>query len=118
MLLTGDPSSDLDHLVQQYDTLLRSIMDKHAPVKRRVVTIRPAAPWYTNEVSVEKRKRRRLERKWRRTRLQADRQEYTRQCCVVNNLIKSLKSSYYTTIITENSTDQRVLLNTVSKLLH
>ena len=92
-------------------------MDKHAPVKRRVVTIRPAALWYTNEVSVEKRKRRRLERKWRRTRLQADRQEYTRQCCVVNNLIKSLKSSYYTTIITENSTDQRVLFNTVSKLL-
>ena len=115
--LVIDPSSDLDHLVQQYDTLLRSIMDKHAPVKRRVVTIRPAAPWYTNEVSVEKRKRRRLERKWRRTRLQADRQEYTRQCCVVNNLIKSLKSSYYTTIITENSTDQRVLFNTVSKLL-
>ena len=33
------------------------------------------------------------------------------------NLIKSLKSSYYTTIITENSTDQRVLFNTVSKLL-
>lgn len=92
-------------------------MDKHAPVKRRVVTIWPAAPWYTNEVSVEKRRRRRLERKWRRTRLQADRQEYTHQCCVVNNLIKSLKSSYYTTIITENSTDQRVLFNTVSKLL-
>ena len=115
--LVIDPSSDLDHLVQQYDTLLRSIMDKYAPVKRRVVTIRPAAPWYTNEVSVEKSKRRRLERKWRRTRLQADRQEYTRQCCVVNNLIKSLKSSYYTTIITENSTDQRVLFNTVSKLL-
>lgn len=49
--------------------------------------------------------------------LQADRQEYNRQCCVVNNLIKSLKSSYYTTIITENSSDQRVLFNTVSKLL-
>ena len=30
--LVIDPSSDLDHLVQQYDTLLRSIMDKHAPV--------------------------------------------------------------------------------------
>ena len=38
-------------------------------------------------------------------------------CCVVNNLIQSLKSSYYTTIINENSTDQRVLFNTVSKLL-
>lgn len=76
--LVIDPSSDVDHLVQQYDTLLRSIMDKHAPVKRGVVTIRPAAPWYTNKVYVEKRKRQRLERKWRRTRLQGDRQEYTR----------------------------------------
>ena len=35
----------------------------------------------------------------------------------MNNLIKSLKCSYYTTIITENSTDQRILFNTVSKLL-
>ena len=35
----------------------------------------------------------------------------------MNNLIKSLKCSYYTTIITENSTDQRILFHTVSKLL-
>ena len=54
--LVIDLSGDLDHLVQQYDTSLGSIMDKHAPAKRRVVPIRPAAPCYTNEVSVQKRK--------------------------------------------------------------
>ena len=115
--LVNDYSTDLDTLVDQYDTVLRSILDKHAPLKQRLVTVRPAAPWYTAEVTDEKRKRRRLERKWRKTRLEVDRQEYVYQCGVVNNLIKSLKSAYYTEIITEHSTDQRVLFNTVKKLL-
>ena len=52
--LVIDPSSDLDHLVQQYDTLLRSIMDKHAPVKRRVVTIRPAANAFQTKMGFSK----------------------------------------------------------------
>lgn len=60
---------DLDALVTTYayDSVLGSLLDKLAPLKERVITIRPSAPWYTKEISDEKRKRRRLERKWRST---------------------------------------------------
>ena len=61
------PPDDLHHLVALYNSALASILDKHAPVKRCVITIRSAAPWYTEEIKTEKKKRRRLERRCRAT---------------------------------------------------
>ena len=55
------PPEDLHQLVSLYNSVLATILNKHAPVRRRVITIRPAAPWYTEEIKGEKRIRRRLE---------------------------------------------------------
>ena len=96
---------------------LRLLLDQYAPAKKRLVTIRPFAPWYSPIVATEKQKRRHLERKWRKTHLQSDREAYQYQCCVVNELISSLKSTYYTSLINEHSSDQRVLFRTVNKLM-
>ena len=115
--LLQDQATDLDTMVDQYDRVLRQLLDQHAPKKKRQVTVRPSAPWYTSDVVAEKRKRRRLERRWRASRLQCDRDQYVRQCCVVNNLIATLKSAHYTSIINEHSSDQRILFATVNKLL-
>ena len=40
--------------VNNYDEVLRSLLDKHAPVKERVITVRPSTPWYTAEVTPDK----------------------------------------------------------------
>lgn len=85
---------DLDAVFTKYDEVLKSLLDKHAPVKERVVTVRPSAPWYTAEVTAEKQKRRQLERKWRASGLPVDRERFVYQCSVVNNMIKFLKSQY------------------------
>ena len=66
---------------------------------------------------VKKDIRKRLERKWVSTRLLCDREQYVHQCYVVNSLIESLKSTYYTDTINEYSSDQRILFKTVGKLL-
>ena len=63
---------DLHVAVNNYDEVLRSLLDKRAPVKERVVTVRLSTPWYTAEVTAEKQKRRQLERKWPALRLPAD----------------------------------------------
>lgn len=109
---------------------LHSLIDKYAPLKQRWIPIRPKALWYKSEVTEQKRIRRKLERKWCSTRSQSDRQHYVYQCSVVIHLISSLKSEYYTNIINQHSSDQtsihqsnqhssdqKVLLNTVNKLL-
>ena len=115
--LLQDQATELTALVDQYDNVLRSLLDLHAPLKQRTVTLRPHAPWYKPEVAVQKNIRRRLERKWRSTRLQYDREQYVHQCYVVNNLIDSLKSTYYNDIINDHSSDQKILFKTVSKIL-
>ena len=83
--LIKGPSSHLDILVYQYDNELRSLLDRHAPVKQRVVTVGPSAPWYSTKIAQNKRIRRKLEIKWRSTLLPSDRELYVQQCCVVNN---------------------------------
>ena len=98
-LLLSQPSSDFQSLVSRYNSVLLSLLGKHAPLKSKCVTIRPFAAWYTPEVAEQKRKRRGLERKLSKTGLEVDRENYAHQCRVVINLIDNLKSSYYTSII-------------------
>ena len=110
-------STDLSALVDIYDSTLRSLIDKHAPQKQHWISVRPKAPWYTLEVTEQKRIRRNLECKWRSTRSLSDRQHYVNQCGVVTHLISSLKSKHYTNIINQHLLDQKVLFKTVNKLL-
>lgn len=60
---------------------------------------------------------RNLERKWRSTRSQSDRQHYVNPCGVVIHLISSLKSEHYTNIVNQHLSDQKVSFKTVNKLL-
>ena len=52
----------VNELVDRYSIGLRAMLDKHAPIIHRVVTIRRHAPWYTESLRDVKRRRRRLER--------------------------------------------------------
>ena len=115
--LVQEQPTDLDSAVDQYDHGLRMLLDQYALARKRLVTITLVAPWHSLIVATEKQKRCRLQRKWRKTRLQSDRESHQYQCCVVNDLISSLKSTYYTSIITEHPSDQRVLFRTVNKLM-
>ena len=105
-------------LLRLYNSELSSILDKHAPLKSCMVTIRPAAPWFSEEIKLERRIRRRLERKWRRSGLPEDRIRFIEQNRIDNQLLFSARSQYYTKIIDENCLNQRKLFGIVSKLLH
>ena len=110
--------NDLTREVELYNSELLNILDNHAPLATQQVTIRPAAPWYTDEIKCEKRIRRRLERRWRVTRQSSDRLNFTRQCHRVSELLSSSRSQYYSELVKENKHDQRKLFGTVYKLLH
>ena len=75
-------------------------------------------PWYSDEIRKEKSKRRKLERKWRTTRLTIDRQIYAEQCNTVNSLISSSKKKYYSSIIADHKSDQKVLFSSFDKMLN
>ena len=92
---------------------------KHTPV-----TIRPAAPWYTDEIRAAKQKRRKLERNWRNAVRKGNgkdieyKLEYKQQCQIVGELLLQSKTRYYNKVIEENSGNQKRLFQIVRKLLH
>ena len=88
--------ASLNDLVERYNMKLGSLLDDHAPSKSKIVTLRPKSPWFTLEIQEWKVKRRRLERRWRKTRLTLDREIYTQQYVIVHRFILASKESYYT----------------------
>ena len=117
-LLKPGCSRDLSTSVHQYDSVLTALLDKHAPLRKRVLILRPNAAWYTNEIREEKTKRRKLERRWRASQLAVDRQFFVDQCKLVNKCIVDAKVAYYSGIIADNQLDPKKLFSTVNKLLH
>lgn len=106
-----------DQLAQRYITGLSSLINIHAPLIHRVVTIRPHSPWYTEPLRDAKRLRRQLERKWRRHNRDIDLRAYRVQCAVVVKHIHKAKTEYYSSRITECKNDQKTLFNITNKLL-
>ena len=70
--LCQDPPSEAVKLVDCYNTTLAGLIDRHAPLKTKTVTVRPQVPWCSEEIRKAKRVRRRAEKKWRTTRSVAD----------------------------------------------
>jgi hypothetical protein len=107
--LLSSSESSLAPLCDQYDTIISAIVDSHAPVHKKLISPRPAAPWYTGDIDVEKTKRRNLERRWRRSGLHIDRQMYLEQCQLVKGLIYSTKMNYFSSLIVENKPNPNAL---------
>jgi hypothetical protein len=52
----------LENVVETYDSALRSVLDIHAPVLTKTITLRPNTEWYSDELRYSKIKRRKAER--------------------------------------------------------
>ena len=84
----------------------------------RIITIRPRAPWNSDEIKEQKVICRGLERRWRRKRLTSDYQCYTDQRTVVKNTIFTSKVDYYSSLIYSAESDSKTLFRTIIRLLH
>jgi len=62
------PPLDLETAFRCYDQTLRHILDRHAPLVTKRVSLRQSVEWYDSECRAIKRTTRRLERQYRRQR--------------------------------------------------
>ena len=116
--LATTPAKDLSAFIDHYNTTLQDILNKHAPEKTKVITVRASAPWYSDKIDAGKKLRRKLERCWRKTKSLDDYNAYLLQCRRVQLLISSSKSDYYTSIIDENRANQKALYKIMDHLLN
>ena len=116
--LISHPSDNVNDLVLLYNNVLKELVDKHAPLKDKMISIRPRAPWYTSDIDTAKRHRRKLEHKWLKSALTCDWLCYKEQCQIVNSLLFESKKKYFNSKIKEASGDQKSLFKVMNKLFH
>ena len=104
-------TDDPDKLAALFDNTLHSLLDRHAPVKHKNITIRPCVPWMNDAIIL-------AERKWRASKAYIDLLSYRTTKNPVTFLSNKARSDYYTNFITENSTDQRRLFRASKSLLN
>jgi hypothetical protein len=114
--LITSQSENIDELVDQYNTVLSNLLDKHAPLITKTFVLRPDTMWYNEELRVEKRKRRRLERRWRRSKLTVDKELHAEQCHIVSNLIKKAKCQFYAQCVEDCHGNPKALFSLINKL--
>ena len=110
--------SNADLAVSNYNSIIMSALNSHAPVQQRSVTIRSNTKWYTKKITDEKLRRRQLERKWRSSKLEIHRQLYRQQCQRVQSLIRAAKIEYNSKRIEDCSGDSKRLFRVASDLMN
>ena len=105
-------SSDLLH---SYNSGLREVLDKHAPLRHRRITDRPSAPWLTVQIKEAKQQRRCAERRWRKSGLTVHRQIFIHHDEKVKKLFLQAKKNYVCNKI-ERSSSCKVLFHITDQL--
>jgi hypothetical protein len=60
-VLLTQPAADLVRLSDQFENVLRELLDKHAPEVTKSIIPRPNCPWFSEELRVLKQLKRRAE---------------------------------------------------------
>ena len=104
--LVNTPSDDLDTLVNQFNETLITALDKYAPKKTQAVKARKN-PWYNNDIHEHRRLRRKLTRRWHKTRSDKDKERMIAQRDRVKNMIHTAKSMFYQRALGDAGTDSK-----------
>ena len=88
--------SDLNELTSSYNSTLTSLLDKHAPMKEKVVVCRQRLAWFNSEIKCAIRTRRKAERKWRKTKSQQDFRAFKGAQNRATFVMNSARCEYYT----------------------
>ena len=115
--MVTSPAEDSDSLCEQYMSQLLTIIDKHAPVIRRTINVRPRQPWRTDDLQRMRQQVRRAERKWRHTRLTVHREIYSDLRDALKQSIALAKSAYYCAEIKSSARNNKKMYRITNDLM-
>jgi hypothetical protein len=116
--LVKSPAPDLETLLAQYNSTLSDLLDKHAPFKSKLLTLRPYSPWYNDTIRAAQRSRRKAERRWRKSKLSIHLQLYQEEHQHVKDLCNAVKKEYCLLKLEEAGEDQKKLFQLATSLLY
>ena len=94
--LIASPPVDVESGIDSYNSTLRALLDKHAPVELKRVSSRPSsARWYDRDCRDTKHRTRKLERQYRRLRTAESRAAWRLQFDAQRQLYQSKFTAYW-----------------------
>ena len=109
MLCASADCDNIDALSDCFNMTLTDILDKHVPLKTRIMINRPKIPWCNDDIKQLKRKRRRHEKKALKSDLPGDCNNYHKVRNQNSALLKSARVNCYSNLIDQCAGDSRKL---------
>ncbi len=114
-----NPSTELYALLHQFIDCISYVADKHAPLRKKTVTVRPYTPWCNEDIeNKKKREKRKAEANWTHTRIEIESHILCQKRNKVAHLIRKAKIEFYNQSNMEYSEQKKALFQVVNKLLH
>ena len=114
MSLQGETIEDL---VTSYNSKLREILDKHAPLKNCRLCLCHSQPWFIDRIKDGIRIRQMKECKWKTNPTEYNLNAFYQQRRYVTNIIKQAQRSFYIEKLLENRTNFKEIFTITNKLL-
>ena len=105
-------------LSHQYFHTLRNLLDKHAPVHEHKTPQHANKGFINSEILAAKRRRRKLEREWRRDNSAINHSRYRAAVNHFNRFLECAKTKYYSNMVRGNEDNPKALWNSIKKVLH
>ena len=109
-------SSDPNTLVELYNRLTLSTLNELCPLVTKEVVLKHKLPWYNNAIHAARQERRRLERKWKKSRSSEDENCLREQKKLVSKLIIASKTEFFSEKCVSSNTKE--MFRTVNGLLN
>ena len=116
--LMTHPPTNLYDLVDCYNATLATLLNKHAPLKSKILHTKPANHWFTPALNKLKLTKRHLERVWSKSHSIEDLKLLRTASNHYHAAIIKAKRVYNSTLIASSLTNPRQLWNNVNKMLH
>ena len=113
----ADSLNYLDELITAFNES-SEILNKHAPAKRITVRMRKPTPWNNADIKEMKLDKRRAEKKWRQTKLQADWESFKEKRNAYNSRLNELRSIDLKSKIAENKNNTKAMFKVLNSSLN
>ncbi len=115
-LSISNSSEQLDDVTETMNSLFSSTLDTVAPLRLRKIKEKSPTPWYNEHTRTLKRAARKMERSWRKTKLEVFRIAWRESTLSYRKALKTARSDYFSSLLEQNKHNPRYLFNTVAKL--
>ena len=101
-------TKNMKEKMDNYNSAMTSVMNKHAHEKTKTIKIVPRVPWFDSEYAALRRQRRKAEKKYKKSGSQEDHCTYTNIRNQTTALAKSKKKSYVTIKLASDKSSKNV----------